>query len=109
MNFLYPLLIFYIFFISSISIVNIGWTFSGTGYASITVGQSVTWTVNDGSSHTVTSTDGSGELSSGTLSSPSSYTHTFNSPGTFTYHCAFHSSMTGTITVSAVSVPPSSS
>ena len=64
----------------------------------VKAGTTVVWTNNDGTSHTVTSDSGS-ELSSKTLSSRDTYEHTFNTPGTYTYHCAFHSSMKGTIVV----------
>jgi plastocyanin len=68
--------------------------------ASITVkkGTTVTWTNQDGTSHTVTA-DGDNGPESGTLTDGKSYSFTFNSAGTFTYHCNFHSSMQGTVTV----------
>ncbi len=65
----------------------------------IKVGTKVTWTNNDGAPHTATSADGA--FDSGRLSSGASFAFTFTTAGTFTYHCAIHSSMTGTITVSS--------
>jgi len=75
----------------------------------ISAGTTVTWTNNGPSAHTATSD--SGLWDSGQLSGPSdggayggggsggNYQHTFASAGTFTYHCANHTQMTGTITV----------
>jgi len=75
----------------------------------ISAGTTVTWTNNGPSAHTATSD--SGLWNSGQLSGPSggdayggggsggNYRHTFASAGTFTYHCANHTQMTGTITV----------
>jgi plastocyanin len=63
----------------------------------VTVGTTVTWTNNDSASHTVTADDGS--FKSGTLGNGATFSQTFTAPGTFAYHCAIHSSMTGTITV----------
>ena len=68
--------------------------------ASITVkkGTTVTWTNKDSISHTVTG-DTSGNMNSDTLADGDAYTFTFNQTGTFQYHCNFHSSMHGTVTV----------
>ena len=63
----------------------------------ISVGTTVTWTNNDSASHTVTADDGS--FKSGTLGKGGTFSQTFATAGTFAYHCNFHSSMTGTITV----------
>ncbi len=65
----------------------------------VKVGTAVTWTNNDGAPHTVTAADGS--FASGRLGTGASFSFTFATPGTYTYHCAIHSSMTGTITVSS--------
>jgi plastocyanin len=88
---------------------------SVAGYAfspmSITIkaGTSVKWTNDDAVDHTTTSDGGS--WNSGQMSAPSggggyggmtaggSFTYTFSSAGTFAYHCANHTYMTGTITV----------
>ena len=64
----------------------------------VNAGDTVTWTNQDSMDHTVTSTDG-GPLDSGNLSKGASYRHTFSTPGTYRYHCAYHPSMTGTVTV----------
>jgi len=68
--------------------------------ASITVkkGTTVTWTNNDSTAHTVTGDDNTA-IDSGTLNKGDTYTFTFNTAGTFAYHCAFHSSMTASVTV----------
>ena len=50
-----------------------------------------------GASHTVTFD--SGGVDSGTLKAGATFKHTFDAAGTFTYHCNFHSSMKGTVTV----------
>ena len=63
----------------------------------VSVGTTVTWTNNDSASHTVTADDGS--FKSGTLGKGETFSQTFATAGTFAYHCAIHSSMTGTITV----------
>ena len=56
----------------------------------------VTFTNKDNTKHTVTATDGS--FNSGDILPGQSWTHTF-SVGTYAYHCAYHSWMTGTMTV----------
>lgn len=67
--------------------------------ASITVqvGDSITWTNNDGVPHTVTADNGSFDkpldADGGTA------TLTFSTPGTFTYHCTIHPNMHGTVVV----------
>ena len=75
----------------------------------IKMGASVKWTNDDVVGHT--STSDAGVWNSGQLSPPSgggpysgmtaggSYTYTFSSAGTFNYHCANHTYMTGTVTV----------
>jgi len=64
----------------------------------ITKGDIVKWTNNDGTSHTVVSDSGS-EINSGTLASGQSYSHAFNDAGTFAYHCGIHPSMKAEIIV----------
>ncbi len=63
----------------------------------IPAGTAVTWTNKDSAPHTSTSDDSVWD--SGPLSQGDSYTHTFDQPGTFNYHCAIHTSIKGTITV----------
>lgn len=69
--------------------------------ASITVkkGTTVTWTNNDSVAHTVTENDGQNGPSSGNMDPGKSFVFTFDNPGTYKYHCAYHSGMTGTVTV----------
>lgn len=68
----------------------------GPASQSVKKGDTVVWTNQDSAPHTVT---GTGGLNSSTLSAGQSYSFTFSSVGTFTYHCNFHPSMTGSITV----------
>jgi plastocyanin len=62
----------------------------------ITHGQTVCWQNNGTLLHSVTD-DGAAfdtDLPSGQI-----FVHTYSTVGTFTYHCKYHSTMTGTITV----------
>jgi plastocyanin len=68
----------------------------------VNVGDTVTWTNNDGISHTATADDGS-TFNTGAISSGASASATFNSAGTFAYHCTVHPSMHGTVLVRAAS------
>lgn len=63
----------------------------------VTAGTTVTWVNNDTQVHTITANDGS--FSSGDMAVNASFSYTFNAIGTYPYHCAYHSSMTGTIIV----------
>lgn len=67
--------------------------------SSITIkkGDSIAWVNNDAAPHTVTGDTGG--LSSGTLNTGQTYNHTFDTAGSFAYHCNFHPSMIGTVTV----------
>lgn len=65
---------------------------------SITVGDAVTWTNEDGFAHTVTADDDS--FDSGNLDSGATFEQTFDEAGEFTYHCNIHPQMTGTVSVS---------
>ena len=71
--------------------------YSNNSSPTSSVGDTVIWT-NAGGTHTVTSDDGN-FTSSGTLSTGVTYEYTFATAGVFPYHCNFHSSMVGTITV----------
>jgi len=62
----------------------------------VKVGTTVTWT-NTGVTHTVTADKGL--FDSGMFKSGETFSFTFAKGGTFTYHCAIHSSMRGTVTV----------
>jgi len=68
--------------------------------ATLTVkkGTTVTWTNKDSTAHTVTADSGTGP-SSGHLSQGQTYSYKFDTVGTFKYHCAIHTDMTGTVTV----------
>ena len=78
----------------AVSIVNFAYDPSPL---TVHVGDTVTWTNNDGTAHTVTSSDGS--IQSGTLQSGQSFSYTFTTAGTFDYHCEFHANMTGQVIV----------
>jgi len=67
--------------------------------ASITVkvGTTITWTNHDSAPHTVTADDGS--FTSGSLATGATFSQTFAKAGTYPYHCNFHSSMKGAVTV----------
>jgi plastocyanin len=67
----------------------------------ISVGDTVTWTNNDGMSHTATSTDGPEAFDSGNIGSGNTWSFTFTEAGTYEYKCNYHSSMTATIIVNA--------
>jgi LPXTG-motif cell wall-anchored protein len=96
--------------------VTIGDFFFTPKTASITAGQSLTWTYVSGSSfHSVTADNGSFDSSpncpadtSACIQPGQGYTHVFSVPGTFSYHCKVHSFMTGTVIVQAAVTPPSS-
>lgn len=65
----------------------------------IVTGSTVTWTNKDAVTHTVTADGGS--FDSGNLAPSSKFSKTFSTTGTYSYHCAIHSSMTGSIIVKA--------
>jgi plastocyanin len=71
------------------------------GNLTVSVGDTVTWTHNDGDiPHTVTSSGG-GPLSSGNMSGGDVYAFTFEEAGTYQYFCAIHPDMTATVNVQA--------
>lgn len=74
-----------------------GFAFSGTH--TVPVGTTVTWKNLDGSSHTATANDGS--FDTGSLAQGQTASHTFTTAGSYPYKCAFHPSMTATLTVTA--------
>ena len=59
----------------------------------ISIGETVTWTLTNGT-HTVVSDD-----FTPVAGSLSTYSHQFDTAGEFAYKCGIHSSMTGTIIV----------
>jgi len=65
----------------------------------INVGDTVTWSNNDGIAHTATSTSGPVSFDSGNIASGANWAFTFTEAGTYDYVCEYHSSMTATITV----------
>jgi plastocyanin len=73
-----------------------GFAFSPSSLT-ISAGDSVTWTNHDAVAHTTTSN--TGVWNSGSLSQNQSFTFRFMNAGTYPYHCAIHTTMTGTIVV----------
>ncbi|MED6305964.1 MAG: cupredoxin family copper-binding protein, partial [Candidatus Thermoplasmatota archaeon] len=65
----------------------------------INVGDTVTWTNNDGMGHTATSTNGPASFDSGNIAAGATWSFTFTEAGTYNYKCDYHSSMTASITV----------
>lgn len=83
---------------ASVSMENVAFVPSSV---TISEGDTVTWTNNDGDvPHNVTSTDG-GPLASDNLSDGETYSFTFAEPGTYAYECTIHPGMTGSVTVEA--------
>jgi plastocyanin len=71
----------------------------------VSVGDTITWTNNDPQTHTATADDAS--WNSGNIAGGGgTKAVTFTTAGTFPYHCAIHSSMTGTVTVTAAAPAP---
>jgi plastocyanin len=66
----------------------------------INIGDTVTWTNNDGAMHTTTS-DTPGLWDSGDLGTSATFQHTFSQAGTFPYHCERHPGMQATVVVQA--------
>jgi plastocyanin len=65
----------------------------------VSVGDTVTWTNNDGATHTATADDG--EFDTDNIAGGGSESVTFDTAGTFAYHCEIHNSMTGAVVVEA--------
>jgi len=90
---------------ASVSIQN--YTYSPSN-VSINAGGSVQWANNDATTHSVTADAAGGFTmdlggtmtdSYGGMSAGGTFTQKFNASGTFTYHCRYHASMHGTVTV----------
>ena len=75
-----------------------GFAFDPAGLT-INVGDSVTWTNNDGVPHTATA-DGGG-FDTGNIAAGGTGSATFGTAGTYAYHCTVHPDMRGTVTVQA--------
>jgi len=93
----------------AVSIVNIAYS---PTTVTIAAGTPVTWTNNETSatSHSATSDTGAFDSSpscpsSGCLMPGQSFSFTFATAGTYAYHCRVHSSMHGTIVVTAATTP----
>lgn len=69
----------------------------------VTAGTTVKWTNKDGVTHTVTSDNTL--FDSGNVLPNGIYSYTFSTAGTYTYHCSIHTSMKGTVVVTAYVAP----
>lgn len=85
------------------SVAIAGFAFS-PNTVTVNVGDTVTWTNNDGASHTATADGGS--FDTGNLANGASGAETFSTAGTFPYHCSIHPNMTGTVVVQAAAATP---
>ena len=56
----------------------------------VTVGDTITWTNEDGVPHTATQKPSGSGFQSGTIASGSTFSFTFDTAGTFEYFCEFH-------------------
>jgi plastocyanin len=65
----------------------------------VQVGDTVTWSNEDGVPHTATADDDS--FDTGSISGGSSASQTFDTAGSVPYHCEVHPTMTGTVVVEA--------
>jgi YVTN family beta-propeller protein len=63
----------------------------------VKVGDSITWSNDDGAPHTVTFKDGS--ASSSSLNPGQTFSRVFDRPGAYDYFCSFHPFMTASVTV----------
>jgi plastocyanin len=63
----------------------------------INIGDTVTWTNDDDSPHTITADDD--QFNSGNMEEGATWSYTFTEVGTYDYHCNYHGSMTGSVTV----------
>src|SRR5690606_24594700 len=94
---------------TSTTVVNTGPTVEIVGLSftpaveTVTVGEAVTWTNDNGSVHTVTPRplpDGSVPWESAQLEPGQTFVQTFNTPGTYEYVCSIHPDrMTGSVVV----------
>jgi plastocyanin len=66
---------------------------------SINVGDTITWTNDDGVAHNATGNGGG--FATGQIGAGTSKSVTFHAAGSFAYHCTIHPSMTGTVIVRA--------
>jgi plastocyanin len=69
------------------------------GPVSAKVGDVITWTNSDSAPHKVELDDGSCTMSGSIEGSGGKASLVFSTAGTYPFHCTFHSSMKGTITI----------
>jgi plastocyanin len=74
----------------------------------VAVGDTVTWTNNDGGIPHTVSSDSGGDLASGQLAGGATYQKTFTVAGTFAYHCDIHPSMTAQVVVTGAAATATS-
>ena len=74
--------------------------------ATITVGDTVTWTNTDQAPHDVTTTSAPVSIHSSELSTGQSWSYTFTVPGTYSYICSIHPDMKATLVVKPAAVAP---
>ena len=67
------------------------------GELTVAVGETITFTNNDGFAHTFTADNG--EFDSDNVDSGGTFEYTPEAAGEIPFHCKIHTSMTGTITV----------
>ena len=77
-----------------VSIVNFAFA---PGEITITPGENVTWTNDDGAPHGLEYRDGSSGMD--LLLPRASYSRRFDKPGTYDYNCSIHPYMTGRVVV----------
>jgi plastocyanin len=73
--------------------------FAFGGVQTVPAGAAITVVNNDSAPHTFTADDGS--FDSGAIQPGDAFQITLDETGTFAYHCEFHGSMSGSITVTA--------
>jgi plastocyanin len=86
----------------AITIANFAFT---PASATITAGDTVSWTNTDQAPHDVTVTSGPVAVHSPTITTGQSWTYTFTTPGTYAYICSIHPTMQATLVVAAVPAP----
>jgi plastocyanin len=79
---------------------------SGYQPSSVTIAlnDTVRWTNRGTLAHTVTS-DTAGQFDSGNIAPTAQFAQPFTTPGTYAYHCTYHFTMKGTVTVLAPGAP----
>ena len=66
----------------------------------VSVGDTITWTNEDGFAHTVTSNDDNSDFDSGNLAEGDTFEMSFDEAGEYAYICTIHTQMKATVVVS---------